>query len=210
MPDKGLRCRYEFPLGPDDGHGPYAYFGHPVPDEDINGPPDDSRPNVAWWDIEPNNNIDIGDMGALLYPDQQFSNTGPRYFRYNGDGLRTEQETGRFITSYVWDVAAGLPVILQDSEGNTYVYGLDLISRTDEEGVQTYHLYDGLGSTTTVADAAGGVVSEYLYDVFGELRGHSGVPDDVMLFTGEQYDARARAFNAGDPGNIEDKLALPA
>ena len=47
-----------------------------------------------------------------------------------------------------------------------------------------------------MADAAGGVVSDYAYDVFGELRGQSGVPGDTMLFTGEQYDARAR-HNAG-------------
>jgi len=83
---------------------------------------------------------------------------------------------------------------------STYVYGLDLISATDEDGVQTYYFSDGLGSTTTVADAGGGVASEYGYDVFGELRGQSGLPDDVMLFTGEQYDARARRFDAGDPG----------
>ena len=45
---------------------------------------------------------------------------------------------------------------------------------------------------TDLTDAGGGVASEYGYDVFGELRGQSGLPDDVMLFTGEQYDARAR------------------
>ena len=104
--------------------------------------------------------------------------------------------------------ASGLPVVLQEITDNdlhldfveppkgyfesTYVYGLDLISATDEDGVQTYYFSDGLGSTTTVADAGGGVASEYAYDVFGELRGQSGVPDDVMLFTGEQYDAKAR------------------
>jgi hypothetical protein len=33
-------------------------------------------------------------------------------------------------TNYTWDVAAGLPVVLQDDD-NTYVYGLDLISATD-------------------------------------------------------------------------------
>lgn len=33
-------------------------------------------------------------------------------------------------TDYAWDVAAGLPVVLQDG-ANTYVYGLDLISTAD-------------------------------------------------------------------------------
>ncbi len=41
-------------------------------------------------------------------------------------------------TSYTWDVAAGLPVVLQDSHGDNYVYGLDLISRTDSAGVGQY------------------------------------------------------------------------
>jgi RHS repeat-associated protein len=57
--------------------------------------------------------------------------------------------------SYTWDVAAGLPVVLQDSDGNSHVYGLDLISATDGAGDQTYFLCDGLGSTTELADADG-------------------------------------------------------
>jgi RHS repeat-associated protein len=82
---------------------------------------------------------------------------------------------------------------------NTYVYGLDpstgsgqaLISATDGAGVQTYHLYDGLGSTTDLTDGSGTVTAGYGYDVFGEPR--SGDPESAtFLFTGEQYDARAR------------------
>ena len=64
-------------------------------------------------------------------------------------------------TRYTWDAAAGLPVVLQDGT-NTYVYGLDLISRTDSGGVQEYYLYDGLGEaglatlTTAALDCSGG------------------------------------------------------
>ena len=83
--------------------------------------------------------------------------------------------------------AARLPVILQDSLGNNYVYGLDLISRTDSAGVQEYYLSDGLGSTANLADGAGNVTASYGYDVFGELRsGPLGASD--RLFTGEQRD----------------------
>ena len=32
------------------------------------------------------------------------------------------------------------------------MFGLDLISATDGDGVQTYHLCDGLGSTTDLTD----------------------------------------------------------
>jgi hypothetical protein len=43
-----------FPLR---GDGSYNKFGHPVPD------PDD--PSVARWDLQPNGNINIGDLNAL-------------------------------------------------------------------------------------------------------------------------------------------------
>jgi hypothetical protein len=91
-------------------------------------------------------------------------------------------------TSYVWDVAAGLPVILQDSDGNTYVYGLDLISRTDSGGNQEYYLYDGLGSMTDLTDSIGNGVASYGYDVFGAIRSQSGASENYWLFTGEQQD----------------------
>jgi hypothetical protein len=54
------------PSGPDDGHGTFNYFNHSVPDVDINGPPDDSRPNAERWDLDPGNDvISIGDINAL-------------------------------------------------------------------------------------------------------------------------------------------------
>ena len=131
---------------------------------------------------------------------------------YNGDGLRMSHTVSDQPTSYVWD-AAGLPVILQDSQGNNYVYGLDLISRTDSGGVQGYYLYDGLGSTTDLADGSGNVTASYGYDVFGELRNGSPGASD-RLFTGEQRDAdsglyylRARYY---DPSVGRFPLAGPA
>ena len=49
-------------------------------------------------------------------------------------------------TSYVWDVAASLPVILQaktNGATTSYLYGLDLVSATDNNGVRTHLLQDG-------------------------------------------------------------------
>ena len=71
-------------------------------------------------------------------------------------------------TDYTWDVAAGLPLVLQDVD-NTYVYGLDLISATDGAGVQTYFLYDGHGSTTDLTDGSGNVVVTGSFNVIMEL-----------------------------------------
>ncbi len=108
---------------------------------------------------------------------------------YSGDGLRVSRNIGGTSVSYTWDVVAGLPVILQDSPGNTYVYGIDLISRTDSGGIQEYYLYDGLGSTSDLANGAGNTVASYQYDVFGSLRAQTGSSANEFKFTGEQVDS---------------------
>ena len=94
---------------------------------------------------------------------------------YNGDGLRMSHTVDQTTTDYGWDVAAGLPVVLQDGT-NTYVYGLDLISATDSQGAQTYFLYDGLGSVVGLTDDQGDEIDDYTYDVFGAVRSQAPSP----------------------------------
>ncbi len=114
-----------------------------------------------FYDIAPWPDVD----GAILINDVttvsgQFGETCISSFVYNGDGLRTRREGNWGITwDYVWHVASGLPVILNERDrhnkldgetaghgaNNTYVYGLDLISATDKDGARSYFLYDGLG-----------------------------------------------------------------
>jgi RHS repeat-associated protein len=106
---------------------------------------------------------------------------------YNGDGLRMSHTVGQTTTDYIWDVASGLPVVLEDGT-NTYVYGLDLISATDGQAAQVYFLADGLGSTTDLTDGNGDVVDSYTYDVFGATRSQAGSSDNYWLYTGEQRD----------------------
>jgi RHS repeat-associated protein len=107
-------------------------------------------------------------------------------YEYNGAGLRTSRTLGATTVGFVWDQNASLPVVLRDTAGNHYVYGLDLLTRingTDEE----WYLTDGLGSTTALADAAGDLTGTYTYDVFGAVRSHTG-DDTEWSYTGEQYD----------------------
>jgi RHS repeat-associated protein len=113
-------------------------------------------------------------------------------YAYNGDGLRVSRTVGGQTANYVWDVASGLPVILQDGT-NTYVWGLGLISITDGSGNQTYLLRDGLGSTTELADGAGNLTGTYRYDVFGAPRSQTGATTEFS-FTGEQTDPTALQY----------------
>ncbi len=80
--------------------------------------------------------------------------------------LRASHTARAPSTSCTWDVAAGLPIVLQDGS-NTYLYGLDLIS---------------------VTDGSGNVTATYAYDVFGAIRSQSGSSANEWLFTGEQRD----------------------
>jgi RHS repeat-associated protein len=121
-------------------------------------------------------------------------------YGYNGAGLRTSQTTDGVTVSYAWDLTGSLGNILQDSEGNKYVYGLDLISRTNGT-TQEYYLTDGLGSTTEITDGSGTVTGTYAYDAFGAVRAQTGATTE-WSFTGEQHDAtgleyvRARYYDA--------------
>jgi RHS repeat-associated protein len=108
-------------------------------------------------------------------------------YGYNGAGLRTSQTTGGVTVNYAWDLTGSLPNILQDSAGNKYVYGLDLISKTNGT-TQEYYLTDGLGSTTGITDGSGTVTGTYAYDAFGAVRAQTGATTE-WSFTGEQHDA---------------------
>jgi len=72
----------------------------------------------------------------------------------------------------------------------SHTLGTDILKGSTER----YYFVDGLGSTTmTVQPLAGGgaETKSYQYEVFGGLRSGSAAGES-MLFTGEEYDAKAR------------------
>ena len=110
-------------------------------------------------------------------------------YEYNGHGLRTSRTVGQDEVTYVWDVNRGLPAILEDGDGNRYVYGLDLIARIDSSDDEEYYLYDGLGSTRALADDGGDVTDTYSYDAFGNVRAQTGSSGNEFTYAGEQTDS---------------------
>jgi RHS repeat-associated protein len=109
---------------------------------------------------------------------------------YYGSGVRRSHTVAGVTTTYTYDVASSLPLVLQDGT-STLVYGLDLIASTDASGNQIYFSYDGLGSTTDLTNGAGAVTDTYSYDVFGAVRARTGSSSSVWKFTGEQEDGAA-------------------
>ncbi|MEX1194367.1 MAG: RHS repeat-associated core domain-containing protein [Dehalococcoidia bacterium] len=94
------------------------------------------------------------------------------------------------------DIPADVSSVVQSDA--TYVYGLGLISATDQTGAQRYYFSDGLGSTMVrVNGSAGGAVGDvYTYDVFGNLRS-GNASSETMLFTGQQFDNKALGPDKG-------------
>ena len=111
--------------------------------------------------------------------------------------------------------SAGMPVILRDSAGNRYLYGLDLISVSDNTNKKFYYHTAGLGSTTAITDSTGAVKKTYQYDASGAIRVQTGTQPNEFTFTGEQVDSsglqylRARFYdNATGRFLIRDPLPL--
>jgi RHS repeat-associated protein len=117
---------------------------------------------------------------------------------YNGDGLRVYRSESGSTQRHSWDTASPLTVIMQDSAGTTYEYGLELIL-DETAGAPTYYSQDGLGSTVLTTNAAGASTGTYDYDVFGAPRTPPAAP--AFGYTGEQRDAsqfvylRARTYD---------------
>jgi RHS repeat-associated protein len=103
---------------------------------------------------------------------------------YRGDGLRNSRTIGGVTVTFTWDVAAGLPVVLDD--GNQYVYGAGLTAMK-QSGSWYYYLPDGLGSTMAIVDGSGTVQKNYTYDVYGKPTATGTLPNEFD-FAGQQTD----------------------
>jgi len=108
-------------------------------------------------------------------------------FTYRGDGLRNSRTVGGGgAVTFTWDVASGLPVVLDDGS-QQYVYGAGLTSMK-QGGNWFYYLADGLGSTMAVVNASGVSQKSYTYDVYGEATPTGGLANEFD-FAGQQTDA---------------------
>ena len=113
-------------------------------------------------------------------------------YQYDIDGLRVAKNDDGQITTYLVDKNRDYGQVLHELDNNnqstvSYLYGDDLI-RQSRAANDSYYLYDGLGSTRALSDAAGAVTDTYTYDAYGTLIDSTGVTENSYLYTGEQFD----------------------
>ncbi len=129
-------------------------------------------------------------------------------FAYNGDGQRVQKQDSTGTTKHLWD---GQNILLETNASNVVqvVYTLkpelygNLISQR-RSGSTSFYLFDGLGSTSQLANNTGSVTDNYLYDSFGNILlsgstvtnfkyvGASGYYNDPDLLT---YYIKARHYS---------------
>ena len=130
-------------------------------------------------------------------------------FAYNGDGLRVQKQDSTGTTRHVWD---GQNILLETDASNIIqvvytlqplIYG-DLISQS-RGGTDSFYLFDALGSTRQLVNAAGSATDSYLYDSLGNTVFASGSTANRFRYEGRfgyyfdldllLYYARARVYD---------------
>ena len=108
-----------------------------------------------------------------------------KYFVYDGDDIIAEYNAaGTLLAEYV--------------HGD----GVDEVLTMARNGATYYYHHDGLGSVSEITDAAGNVVENYTYDVYGQPSVTQSLIGNPYRFTGREYDEesgiyhyRARAYS---------------
>lgn len=122
--------------------------------------------------------------------------TADATYTYNGDGLRIAKTVTSNDTTYVWDKAAPMPVLLtEDTEGDTtyFLYGPDDVAYAqiaDDTTTTSYLHHDQLGSIRLVTDASGATTGAATYDAYGSVDASSGTTSH-LAYAGQYTDAES-------------------
>ena len=116
-------------------------------------------------------------------------------YTYNGAGLRVGKTVAGVSAAYVWDIAEGLPLLIQD--GSTYyVTGLGGMPLEQINGSTVFYYHqDQLGSSRGLTDAAGASVASYNYDPYGNITSQTGTISNPFLFAGQYRDAESGLYH---------------
>ena len=96
--------------------------------------------------------------------------TTTNYFYDGANILETEDQNGALVARYVDTLSVDEP--LQEA-----------IS-----GTTSYYQQDGLGSVSSLSNAAGSLANTYLYDSYGKITSSSGTIANAFEYTGREYD----------------------
>jgi RHS repeat-associated protein len=95
-------------------------------------------------------------------------------------------------TKGVWDLAEGLPTIVQDGSTKEITGpGALPIEQVASDGTVLYYLQDQLGSTRGLTDSSGTLVGTFSYDAYGNLTSSTGTATTPFGYTGQYTDSES-------------------
>lgn len=119
---------------------------------------------------------------------------GTATYQYNGAGRRVAKTVGGVTTTFGWDEADSIPLVL--AAGTTkFVYGPGgmPVAQVTPTGTQYFH-HDGYGSTRLLTDGSGAVVATYTYDPYGNVKGQTGTLDTALRWNGQYQDSESGLY----------------
>jgi RHS repeat-associated protein len=140
--------------------------------------------------------------------------TTTQHYSYDSTGLRTDLN---------WDLAEGLPLVVNDETGNTYVTGPDglPVEQISPTGTAVFYGHDQLGSTRALTASNGTIAATYTYDPYGNTTTSPGAPTNPIQYAGQYtdpttgliymrarwYDPTTASFLTRDP--LADRTGVP-
>ena len=114
-------------------------------------------------------------------------------YRYDETGKRIEKNTNE-TTKYIYD---GTRVILElgneNEEKSVNTYGLELVSRKQNEN-NYYYLYNGHGDVTSLLDENNTKVNTYKYDEYGNITEETEGVENPYRYAGYYYDKETKNY----------------
>ena len=115
-------------------------------------------------------------------------------YAYNGDGLRTSKSVTGNAEAFTWDIAEGLPLILQDA-GTSFVTGTGGLPLEQISGGSVLYFHpDQLGSTVSLTDSAGAVQMSATYDAYGNIVTRSAAASTPFGYAGQYVDSESGLY----------------
>jgi RHS repeat-associated protein len=113
-------------------------------------------------------------------------------FRYDPFGRRIQKSSALGTTNFLYDGPNLMEEV--DQSGNVlarYSGGpwIDETLSQLQSAASSYYEQDGLGSVTSLSNAAGALANTYTYDAFGTLTASTGTLTNPFQFTGREFDA---------------------
>ncbi|MFC5405720.1 S8 family serine peptidase [Cohnella soli] len=112
---------------------------------------------------------------------------------YNGDDLMIGRKENGVTTRYYYD---GSSIIAEGEVGSnqqvtqkaSYLYGLGLVMREDDEDHKSYYVSNGHGDITELRDDLGILINSYAYDIWGNILTKSETVSNPFRYAGEYWD----------------------